>query len=199
MRKTVEAAASRLASPPSALIGRRAALTAALGCAATLATPVPVWARALAHKPGRNLSLLNLHTGERLNAEYWHNGRYVADALHAVSVLLRDHCNNQVHPIDPELLDLIHVLHGRVRSRAPFSVVCGYRSPETNAMMHEASAGVAAHSLHMQGKAIDIRLPGTRLGAIRKTALALRLGGVGFYPEDDFVHIDTGPIRLWTG
>jgi uncharacterized protein YcbK (DUF882 family) len=170
-----------------------------VGGAAALATPAPVWARNRVKKSGRDLSLLNLHTGERLNAEYWSNGGYLPDALHAVSVLLRDHYNNQVHPIDPQLLDLIHVLHGRVRSRAPFNVVCGYRSPQTNAMMHEASAGVAAHSLHMQGRAIDIRLPGTRLGAIERTALALELGGVGYYPEDDFVHVDTGPVRRWMG
>jgi uncharacterized protein YcbK (DUF882 family) len=150
-------------------------------------------------KPGRELSLLNLHTGERLRAEYWYNGRYLPDALHAVSVLLRDHYNNKVHPIDPDLLDLINALHARVRSSAPFNVVCGYRSPETNAMMHEASAGVAVHSLHMQGKAIDIRLPGTRLSSVRKTALAMREGGVGYYPEDDFVHVDTGAVRHWIG
>jgi uncharacterized protein YcbK (DUF882 family) len=188
------------APSPTALTGRRAALRAALGLGVAASFPVTAWARALPRRQGgRQLSLLNLHTGERFNSEYWHAGRYVPDALHAVSVLLRDHHNNKVHPIDPRLLDLIHLLHGRVHSAAPFNVVCGYRSPETNAMMHEASAGVAVHSLHMQGMAIDLRLPGTRLGAIRKTALALRSGGVGYYPEDDFVHIDTGAVRHWMG
>ena len=119
--------------------------------------------------------------------------------MHAVSVLLRDHHNNKVHPIDPHLLDLAHVLHGNVRSSQPIQVVCGYRSPETNAWMHEVSAGVAVHSMHIQGRAIDIRLPGTRLSSLRKAALALRRGGVGYYPEDDFIHVDTGAVRHWVG
>jgi uncharacterized protein YcbK (DUF882 family) len=180
--------------------GRRAALKAGLGFAVALASPVPVWARGLPTKqPPRELSLHNLHTGEHLKAEYWRNGKYEPDALHAVAVLMRDHWNNQVHPIDPALLDLIHNLHGRVRSTVPLQVVCGYRSPETNALMHEASAGVAVHSMHIQGRAVDIRLPGTRLVALRKTALAMKVGGVGYYPNDDFVHVDTGPIRHWIG
>lgn len=187
------------ANLPRRAAGRRMALKAFAGLAVAAATPTPVWALPILKKPVRELSLLNLHTGERLRAEYWHNDRYVPDALQAVSVLLRDHYNNKVHPIDPKLLDLITTLHARVHSAAPFNVICGYRSPETNAMMHEASAGVAAHSLHMQGMAIDIRLPGTRLGAIRKTALAMRQGGVGYYPEDDFVHVDTGAVRHWVG
>ncbi len=160
--------------------------------------PRPVLARGLlGQAAGREVSLLNLHTGERLKAEYWHNGRYVPDALRAVAVVLRDHCNNRIHPIDPQLLDLIHRLHASVASATPFNVISGYRSPETNALMHEASAGVAAHSLHMEGRAIDIRLPGTRLSHIRQAALALRSGGVGYYPEDDFVHVDTGAVRRW--
>ncbi len=178
---------------------RRMALKAGLGLVAAVAIPTPAWARALVKKPSRELSFLNLHTGEHLKAEYFHDGKYVPSALHAVSVLMRDHCNNKVHPIDPHLLDIAHVLHSKVRSATPFNVVCGYRSPETNAMMHEVSAGVAAHSLHIQGKAMDIRLPGTRLGSLRKVAVALHLGGVGYYPEDDFVHIDSGVVRRWAG
>jgi uncharacterized protein YcbK (DUF882 family) len=178
---------------------RRAALKMGLGLVAAAALPVPAWARVLAKSPSRELSLINLHTGEHLKAEYFHNGKYVPSAMRAVSVLLRDHHNNKVHPIDPHLLDLAHVIHGNVRSNQPIHVVCGYRSPETNAMMHEVSAGVAVHSMHIQGKAIDLRLPGTRLSSLRKAALALRRGGVGYYPEDDFVHIDTGAVRHWMG
>jgi uncharacterized protein YcbK (DUF882 family) len=178
---------------------RRMALKAGLGLVAAVATPMPAWARILAKKPNRELSFLNLHTGERLKAEYFHNGQYVPSAMHAVSVLLRDHHNNKIHPIDPYLLDLAHLLHANVASATPINVVCGYRSPETNAMMHEVSAGAAVHSMHIQGKAIDIRLPGTRLSSLRKAALALRQGGVGYYPEDNFVHIDTGKVRHWAG
>jgi len=156
-------------------------------------------AHGLIKKPSRELSFLNLHTGERLRAEYVHNGLVVPSAMHAISVLMRDHYNNKIHPIDPQLLDIAHILQSRVGNRGAFEVVCGYRSPETNAMMHEASAGVAAHSMHIEGRAMDIRLPGVRLGSLRKTAVALKMGGVGYYPEDDFVHIDSGPVRKWAG
>jgi uncharacterized protein YcbK (DUF882 family) len=183
-----------------------------LGVAA-VALPVPAFAKVLLKDPkvlikspkiinkkgSRELSFLNLHTGERLKAEYLQNGAYVPSALHAVSVLMRDHYNNKVHPIDPHLLDVAYAVHHRVGSDAQFHVVCGYRSPETNAMMHEESAGVALHSMHIEGKAVDLRLPGTRLAALRKSALALKMGGVGFYPHDDFVHIDTGAVRHWVG
>jgi uncharacterized protein YcbK (DUF882 family) len=179
---------------------RRAALKAGLGIAAGLAMATPALARKLPlHTVSRELSLLNLHTGERLRAEYWRNGRCVPDAMHAIAVILRDHRNNKIHPIDPRMLDVIHMLHGRLRSRAPFNVISGYRSPETNALMHEASAGVAAHSLHMDGMAIDIRLPGAPLAALKREAMALELGGVGYYPADDFVHVDCGPVRHWLG
>ncbi len=183
-----------------AMPARRLMLKTALGLGAAMALPLPVVARGLMGRGGgRQVSLLNLHTGERLNAEYWQNGRYVPDALSAVAVVLRDHRNNKIHPIDPQLLDLIHRLHAAVGSRAPFNVISGYRSPETNALMHEVSAGVAAHSLHMEGRAIDIRLPGTGLSHVRQAALAMRAGGVGYYPQDDFVHVDTGAVRCWGG
>jgi uncharacterized protein YcbK (DUF882 family) len=205
---------------------RRTALRAGLGLVAAVALPTSAWAHgtraaravhttqgaqaahpahaeyaahALIKKSSRELSFLNLHTGERIRAEYVHNGQVVPSAMHAISVLMRDHYNNKIHPIDPHLLDIAHNLQSRVGSHGVFEVVCGYRSPETNAMMHEASAGVAAHSMHIQGKAMDIRLPGVRLGSVRRTAVALKMGGVGYYPEDDFVHIDSGPVRKWAG
>jgi uncharacterized protein YcbK (DUF882 family) len=156
-------------------------------------------AHALIKKPSRELAFLNLHTGERLRAEYVHNGQVVPSAMHAISVLMRDHCNNKVHPIDPRLLDIAHVLQSHIGNRGTINLVCGYRSPETNAMMHEASAGVAAHSMHVEGRAMDIRMPGTRLASIRKVAVAMKMGGVGYYPHDDFVHIDSGAVRKWAG
>jgi uncharacterized protein YcbK (DUF882 family) len=156
-------------------------------------------AHALIKKPSRELSLLNLHTGERLRAEYVHNGQVVPSAMHAISVLMRDHYNDKVHPIDQQLLDIAHVLQSHVGNRGAINLVCGYRSPETNAMMHEVSAGVAAHSMHIEGRAMDIRLPGTRLASLKKAAVALKMGGVGYYPHDDFVHIDSGAVRKWAG
>jgi len=208
--------------PNAELLPRRFLLKAGLGLGVVaVAMPVPALAkthakdagkvhlktprilikspRIINRKASKELAFLNLHTGERLKAEYVQNGAYVPGALHAVSVLMRDHNNNKVHPIDPRLLDIAYAVHRKVGSGAQFNVVCGYRSPETNAMMHEESAGVAVHSMHIEGKAVDLRLPGTRLGALRKSALALKMGGVGFYPHDDFVHIDTGAIRHWVG
>jgi uncharacterized protein YcbK (DUF882 family) len=178
---------------------RRMALRAGLGLVVAAAVPLPAFARALASKPSRELSFVNMHTGEKLRAEYVHNGVYVPSALHAINFLMRDHHNNKVHPIDPHLIDVAHMLHGRVGGKGPIDIVCGYRSPETNAMMHEISAGVAVHSMHIQGKAMDIRVPGTHLGQLKKSALALNLGGVGYYPYDDFLHIDTGAKRHWVG
>ena len=180
--------------------GRRMALRAAAGLIVSAALPFSARAANLTRAlPGRELSLLNLHTGEKLKAEYWHGGNYIPDALRAISIVLRDYRNNKVHPIEPRLLDTIHILHGRVGAAGAFNVISGYRSPESNAMMHEASAGVAAHSLHMDGMAIDIRLPGTRLAALKNAAMRLGAGGVGYYPTDDFVHVDVGRVRHWGG
>lgn len=184
---------------PVDLPTRRVVLRTGLGLAAAMAVPIPAFARALASKPNRELSFVNLHTGEKLHAEYVHNGAYVPSALRAISVLMRDHHNNKIHPIDPHLIDVAHMLHNRVSSSGPLHIVCGYRSPETNAWMHEISAGVAVNSMHIQGKAMDIRVPGTHLGLLKKAALALNLGGVGYYPHDDFLHIDTGAKRHWAG
>jgi uncharacterized protein YcbK (DUF882 family) len=102
-----------------------------------------------------------------------------------------------VHAIAPGVFDILSALQGEVGGSSTFNVISGYRSPQTNARLHEASSGVASHSLHMEGKAIDIRLPGTALPSLRDAALRLRKGGVGFYPTDDFVHVDVGRVRRW--
>lgn len=146
----------------------------------------------------RVVHLLNVNTGERLKAEYWAKGKYLKDALGQVSRLLRDHRSNAVHRIDPKLLDLAYALHAKIGGREPFHVVSGYRSPESNAALrHEGHRGVARHSMHMEGKAIDIRLPGSNLRGLYKAALRLSTGGVGFYPQSNFVHIDVGKVRHW--
>ena len=145
----------------------------------------------------RSLAFRHLHTGEQLSVEYFAGGRYLTDALHEVDHVLRDWRTNQVHPIDPELLDLLTDLHAASGSRLPFQVICGYRSPETNRMLASRSEKVSPRSLHLQGKAIDIRLGDISLTALRNTAIRLRRGGVGFYPESDFVHVDTGRFRTW--
>lgn len=174
---------------------RRAVLGAAVaGTVATMATPALA---ALTEGRARKLAFYNLHTGERLAATYWADGGYVPDELGAINHLLRDFRTGDVHVIDPKLLDLLYALDRRLGSSQPFHVISGYRSPRTNAMLHAKSSGVAVHSLHMVGKAIDIRVPGRPLTELRTAALALRRGGVGYYPKSDFVHVDTGRVRHW--
>ena len=147
----------------------------------------------------RSLALHNLHTGERLEAVYWDAGRYVPDALAAVNRVLRDFRTGDEHMIDPRLLDLLTAVHGQVEAPRPFQVISGYRSPRTNARLHERSAGVASNSLHMQGMAIDVRVEGVALTHLHHAALDLGRGGVGLYPVSNFVHMDVGRVRRWTG
>ena len=145
----------------------------------------------------RELSFYHTHTGEKLTAEYFTRGAYVPDALAAINHHLRDFRTSEEHLIDPVLLDLLHRLTGVLESTRPFQVISGYRSPKTNQMLREKSTGVAASSLHMAGKAIDIRLADVPLPALRAAAIGSKAGGVGFYPESDFVHVDTGRVRIW--
>lgn len=145
----------------------------------------------------RVLRFGHLHTGERLEVEYFAGGRYLPDALAAVNHLLRDFRNGEVGTMDPSLLDLLHALRVRTGSRQPYEIISGYRSPATNRMLHERSSGVATKSLHMSGQAIDIRVADVPLVQLRQAALSLQLGGVGFYPGSNFVHIDTGRVRVW--
>jgi uncharacterized protein YcbK (DUF882 family) len=147
----------------------------------------------------RTVAFHNLHTGESLDATYWDNGTYVPDALSAVNHVLRDFRTGDVHPIEPRLLDLLQALSSRVEARAPFQVISGYRSPATNAMLRAHSDGVAKSSLHMEGLAIDIRLPDVALDRLHGAAVALGGGGVGYYPASDFVHVDVGRVRRWGG
>ena len=154
--------------------------------------------RLLAHATGaRTLDFFHTHTGERLAVNYFDAGAYVPDALATVNHFLRDFRTGDVHSIDPALLDLLHALTDLTGSARPFQVISGYRSPATNEMLRHRSEGVAAGSLHMQGQAIDIRLADVPLDALRRAALTVRRGGVGYYPASDFVHVDTGRVRTW--
>jgi uncharacterized protein YcbK (DUF882 family) len=148
-------------------------------------------------QPERKLSLLNLHTGEKINTTYWANGQYQLSELKAINHILRDHRTGDVNNIDHNLIDLLTVLHQKMNGQHPFHVISGYRSPKSNAILSASSTGVAKKSLHMQGKAIDIRLPGRQLSALRTTACKLHSGGVGYYPKSDFIHVDTGHVRQW--
>ncbi|MBU6407141.1 MAG: DUF882 domain-containing protein [Alphaproteobacteria bacterium] len=145
----------------------------------------------------RALGFHNLHTGEALTIEYWQNGVVPEDAAAAISHVLRDHRTGETHPIDLRLLDLLHALSLQIPSLRPFQVISGYRSPQTNATLANASAGVARRSLHMQGMAIDIAVEGVATSTLRNAALAMNGGGVGYYPDPGFVHIDVGRVRQW--
>lgn len=145
----------------------------------------------------RELAFEHLHTGERLSTTYWAEGRYLHTSLDAINQLLRDFRTGDVHPIDPALLDLLHRLRERTGNDNPFQIISGYRSPKTNAQLRAASSGVAKKSLHMQGRALDIRLPGTPLKELHRLACEARVGGVGLYTASNFIHIDTGRVRYW--
>jgi uncharacterized protein YcbK (DUF882 family) len=164
---------------------------AAIG--AHLVVPTPIWAGA---PTIRSLRFAHLHTGERLEIEYF-DGQYVPDALRSIDYLLRDFRTGDVHTIEPGLLDLLHRLSFLTETRRPFEVISGYRSPATNQMLRTRSEGVASGSLHMAGKAIDIRLGDVPLARLREAALGARGGGVGYYPASNFVHVDTGRVRTW--
>jgi uncharacterized protein YcbK (DUF882 family) len=151
----------------------------------------------LASLSERQLAFHNTHTGESLRCTYWADGQYLAEALTEINHLLRDHRSGEVYPIAPTLLDLIHHLNHAVGGRKPFAVVSGYRSPGTNAKLRSKNASVAKRSLHMWGKAMDIRLPGCELKELHRAALALRAGGVGYYPTSGFIHVDVGRVRRW--
>jgi uncharacterized protein YcbK (DUF882 family) len=174
------------------MLDRRRVLAAGLG----LAVPA-LGASATTASAPRSLSVLNLHTGEKLAATYFEGGRYLPDALAALDRVLRDHRTGEVHPIAPGLIDLVADLAGQFGRPDAVQIISGYRSPASNAALHARSSGVATRSLHMQGMAMDIRVPGAPLERLRNAALALRRGGVGYYPASNFVHVDVGKVRQW--
>ena len=187
------------------VLHRRAFL--GLGAIAAAATLLPAKVQAAtvassagAKVPERSLSFFNTHTGERLKTTYCTGGSYVRESLQELNHILRDYRANEIKPIDPRVFDLLHELGGTLECDQPFHIISGYRSPHTNALLRErggAATGVASHSLHMVGQAIDIRVPGVKLDHLRDAAKSLKIGGVGFYPDLNFVHVDVGRVRYW--
>ena len=145
----------------------------------------------------KHLTFENLHTGETLSATYFENGRYVNGALKELNHILRDHRSGDVFSMDPSLFDLLHEMQYQLGVKQPIQIISGYRSPATNAQLQKETFGVATKSLHMLGKAIDIRMEGVNSNVIKQTAIAMQRGGVGYYPDSDFVHVDTGRVRHW--
>ncbi len=148
----------------------------------------------------RTLAFNHTHTRERIDLIYAVNDQYVPDAMRSLNRFLRDHYSGTVGQMDPQLFDVLHQVQLLLGSKSlrPFEVISGYRCPETNTHLRNSrGGGVAKRSLHMEGKAIDVRLPGVPLAELRDAALSLAAGGVGYYPAEQFVHIDTGRVRSW--
>ena len=146
----------------------------------------------------RSVQLFNTHTNERIDIVYKRGDEYVSSALAKLDYFLRDHNTNEVRHFDPRLYDILADLTASVgHPGGEIDIVCGYRTPETNAALRAHTNGVAIHSLHIQAKAIDLRMPGVNTLKLRRAALALARGGVGYYPHSDFIHVDTGRVTQW--
>ena len=144
------------------------------------------------------LRLFETHRDRTIDVVYRQGNEYIPSAINKLDYFLRDHLNGDTYDMDPHVFDLLHALLVKVRRpHAVIDIICGYRSPSTNAYLRSHSNGVAKHSLHMKGEAIDIRVPGVPLSKLRKAALSLHLGGVGYYPHSDFIHVDVGRVRQW--
>jgi uncharacterized protein YcbK (DUF882 family) len=147
----------------------------------------------------KRLVLNNLHTTERLDLEYFRGTDYLPESLSAIQVLLRDYRNGEQHAIDPGLMDYLFDVARSLGAPPVFGVISGYRSPQTNERLRERSDGVARHSLHLEGRAIDVRLAGVDCADLAARAREMSRGGVGYYRRSDFVHLDTGRFRTWNG
>ncbi|NOQ35461.1 MAG: DUF882 domain-containing protein [Methylococcaceae bacterium] len=169
----------------------------AAGSAAAMSFPEVASAATKHSQSPRKLAFNNLHTGEKVSLTYFEKGKYVSDALKEIDKVLRDHRTDEVHPMDPNLLNYLYKLQANLETNKPISIISGYRSPATNEALRSKSGGVAKKSKHMLGKAIDIRIENIESTHIRDAAIALRQGGVGYYSRSNFVHLDTGTFRHW--
>ncbi len=170
-----------------------------MGLAGFVAASVPLLSTK-SHAAGFSawrVSFRHEHTGESFSGVYRVGDKYLPEAFQRMNYVLRDFRTHEVFPMDPRAIDVISVIQRKIGNGKPLQVLSGYRSPKTNAMLREASTGVARNSLHMYGQAIDIRQGGTSSARIRTIAKGLKVGGVGYYPRSDFVHVDTGQVRTW--
>lgn len=172
---------------------RHGARLALAGAALPLARPAFATAA-----DARRLAFDHTHTGEQLALVYAHGDHYLPEALGSLDHFMRDHYSGEVGRMDPRLFDLLHRLQTTLGCTAPYQVISAYRCPATNdTLRNSRDGGVARRSLHMDGKAMDIRIAGVGLADLRDAALSLGLGGVGYYPREQFVHVDTGRVRSW--
>ena len=184
-----------LADVTLASIARRDVLGAMIAAGATALVPSPL----LAAMPVRRLAIRNIHNNERADACYFSQGRFRPDGLAELNHAMRDWRNGNIARMDPSLFDLLVGVRQKlgIGSSTKFELISGYRSPATNAMLHERSGGVASKSQHMLGKAADVHIPGVPLERLHAAGMAMNRGGVGLYRRDGFVHLDTGPVRTW--
>jgi uncharacterized protein YcbK (DUF882 family) len=162
------------------------------------ASPLPQQVSSADESHDHSLLLYNTHTGERLSIVFRRGDQYIPSALAKLDYFLRDHVTNDVRRFDPRLYDILSDLTTAVgHPGAEIDIVCGYRAPSTNAALRAHTSGVAKNSLHIQAEAIDLRMPGVDTLTLRRAALSLARGGVGYYPHSDFIHVDTGRVRQW--
>ena len=174
---------------------RRILLALALvGLAVTAAVAPPRDVRAA---DARQLSFYHTHTHQSLDVVYYDNGEYVDSALDEINRFLKDFRTGDIAEMDPRLFDILHDVRNELGSDETFEVISAYRSPQTNEMLRSKSGGVARNSQHLLGNAIDVRLRGIPIEILRDTALDMQRGGVGYYKQSDFVHMDTGRVRRW--
>ncbi|MGA1839793.1 MAG: YcbK family protein [bacterium] len=147
--------------------------------------------------PEKRLFFYNTHTEETLKVIYWYNGEYLYESLNDINYILRDHYTGEIKTIDIRLIELLHDIYDRIETKEPFHIVSGYRTRFTNSLLRRNNRGVARRSMHIYGKAVDIYLPDCKLSSLRKTAIDLKSGGVGYYPFKNFVHVDVGRVRCW--
>jgi uncharacterized protein YcbK (DUF882 family) len=182
--------AAGIAGPSAPRKPGRRRLLAGLAC-----VPLHGIAQLLPDTP-RTLALHHLHTDERLSVTYFASGEYLPEAIIRIETVLRDFRTGELHAIDVQLLDTMSAL-SQLCGQSTFEVISGYRSPLTNAQLHAKTDGVAANSLHVEGRAIDVRLRGFDTAQLREAAITLGRGGVGYYAQSNFVHLDTGRVRSW--
>ncbi|MFP4044810.1 MAG: YcbK family protein [Rhodosalinus sp.] len=179
-------------------LSRRGLLTA---FAATLVTAAPTYSNAAGFLRGagdiRRIRMYSGRTGERMDTIYWIEGDYIREAVEEISLFMRDWRNNQVKAIDLRTIDIMSAAHNMLDTSEPYTLISGYRSPETNAMLRSRGSGVAKNSRHLRGEAADLQLRSRSVAQMASAAAACRAGGVGRYTGSNFVHMDCGPVRSW--
>lgn len=169
--------------------------------AATAITAAPTFSNAAGFLRGggdiRRLKMYSGRTGESIDTIYWIEGQYIGEAMNEVNRFFRDWRNGVVHGIDTRTIDIVAATQNLLDSDQPYTLISGYRSPQTNAMLRSNSSGVARNSLHLQGRAADLRMQGRSVNQMARAASACSAGGVGRYSGSNFVHMDCGPVRSW--